>query len=251
MRQARYIIYALAVCAALAVYVRSKRPPEREIPLGANFPVEEEIHLEREIVLIDDAPGHGKTIATVSDHVRARFGLPTRIEKRTLDASPAYHEDRDQWDAATLVRMWRGVIANGAGRIVIVTGKDTFAEGLNWTTGCAMCGGQVAVVSICRLRNEFWGDPPNEEKLTRRAITIVMHELGHTWGKAAHCTNECVIGGTNSLRDIDGLPTDYCPFCRRLARKAVGTIRETSNAPHETPSGDGRSGTYPPESVSS
>ena len=231
MKRVRYVVYALALCAALAVYAHSRRPPGGEIPLGATFPVGEQIRLDREIVLIDDESGRGELIAKVAEHLSQRFNLPTRVVELTLDAAPAHHEDREQWDVATLVRMWRGAVAGGPGRILVVTGKDTFAEGLNWTTGCATRGGQVAVVSIFRLRNEFWGDPPDGEKLRRRAIKLAMHELGHTWGKGAHCTNECVIGGTNSLGDIDGLPFDYCPSCRELARKAVDAIREGPVSP--------------------
>jgi len=116
--------------------------------LGATFPVGEEIRLEREIVLIDDESGHGELIAKVAEHLSQRFNLPTRVVELTLDASPAYRADREQWDVAILVRMWRGVIA-----------------------------------------------------------------------------------GTNSLRDIDGLPVDYCPSCRELARKAVDAIREGPVSP--------------------
>lgn len=237
------LVGALILCAAAAsiAHVRAK-PTVREIPLGASFAPEDEIALAGDIVIIDEAPEHDWLAPRLEDHLERRFGLPVRIEKRALDASRAYHADRGQWDGPSLARLWSGVVARGQGRIVVLTDKDIFAEGLNWTTGCAMCHGRVALVSICRLRPAFWGRPRDDDLLVRRMTNIAMHELGHTWGKARHCTNRCVLGGANSVAEIDALPLDYCPSCNRLAEEAVAALKAGVSAGHGRPHVSGRTG---------
>ena len=52
-----------------------------------------------------------------------------------------------------------------------------------------------------------------------------MHELGHTWGRGEHCRSHCVLGFSNTVREIDALPDDYCEECNALAERAVTELR--------------------------
>jgi archaemetzincin len=55
--------------------------------------------------------------------------------------------------------------------------------------------------------------------ITRRALTVLAHEIGHIFG-LKHCVfYRCVMGGANDLREIDGAPLHACPVCLRKLQK--------------------------------
>ena len=62
---------------------------------------------------------------------------------------------------------------------------------LSFVYGQAQLEGQVAVVSLARLRPEFHGLLPDAAVLERRAATEAVHELGHTFG-LVHCLDRAL-----------------------------------------------------------
>jgi archaemetzincin len=124
--------------------------------------------------------------------------------------------------------MLRAVIerVRGTGRCVLLTGKDTFGGDLNWSTGIARCNGTTAVVSVCRLDPAFWGDAQNRDLHYKRARKIMLHELGHTFGRLDHCDDwNCAVHGSNSIGEIDRTGENYCARCDAIARTAIAAIR--------------------------
>ncbi|AIU70175.1 archaemetzincin [Thermococcus eurythermalis] len=94
-----------------------------------------------------------------------------------------------------------------------ITELDLYEEGLNFIFGLANPSLKSAVVSVHRLRNEFYGLEPDDELLIERAIKEAMHELGHVFG-LRHCPNpRCVMHFSNSLYDTDVKGPLYCPVC--------------------------------------
>ena len=232
MKRVRYAVYAGSLLLMAVVFTRiALTPHETEVVLGAGLPAGQEVRLDHEIVMVNDAPGDRELLEELADYLGERFAIPVRMVESSLDVTGAYAPDRDQYNVEVLVRLWTASVADDAGRLLVVTDKDTFVERLNWTTGCAMRGGPVAVMSIHRLRPEFWGRPADRDRLFQRAIRIATHELGHTWGKGPHCRNNCDLGSTNSIIDIDNLPTAYCGDCEALARDALRALRPGNEAP--------------------
>ena len=102
-----------------------------------------------------------------------------------------------------------------------ITSVDLYAPGLNFIFGEADPLNGVAVISICRLRQEFYGLPPDEKLLGERILKEAVHELGHTWG-LGHCSDSrCVMFFSNSLLDTDRKSARFCSKCEEKLAKAM------------------------------
>jgi archaemetzincin len=92
---------------------------------------------------------------------------------------------------------------------------DLYVPGLNFVFGEADPGSGVCVISLTRLRQEFYGRAPDEELFLKRAVKEAVHELGHLYG-LPHCTDRrCVMYFSNSLPDTDKKTRRFCERCKK------------------------------------
>jgi archaemetzincin len=105
-------------------------------------------------------------------------------------------------------------------RVLGVVDVDIFAPGLNFVFGEADIAGRRALISLQRLRQEFYGLPRDENLFQERALKEAVHELGHTYG-LEHCpAPTCVMHFSNSLHDTDLKGWKFCPICQsKINRK--------------------------------
>jgi len=74
---------------------------------------------------------------------------------------------------------------------------------------------KVAMVSIRRLQDEYYGLPGNVDKLKERVLKEAIHQLWYTYG-LKRCPNPlCAMFDTHQLLDLDIKRPFLCPRCRR------------------------------------
>jgi len=88
----------------------------------------------------------------------------------------------------------------------------------NFVFGMGSFRRRVAVYSLARFYNSFYGRKDDGESLRRtlrRSAALVTHELGHCFGMH-HCIYYlCNMNGSNSLAESDRQPLHLCPVCLR------------------------------------
>jgi len=200
MNKRLFIRLCLAFPAAIAfTFLIAKGAPNVEriviIPVGAETGVAE-IHFL--VQSLEDTFG-------ASVEFGSRMPLPGR----------AYNARRKQYLSSEILEMINSrVPAPENGRVLAVTNEDLYVPDLNFVFGQADTTTGVAIMSLARLRPEFYGKPPDEPLFHQRAITEAVHELGHTVGLVEHCSDpHCVMHWSNSLADTDIKGYRFCPKC--------------------------------------
>lgn len=146
------------------------------------------------------------------------FHHPVEIAPRLSDVDFAFDPSRDQYASRPILAALLRERSDGVEKILGVTGLDLFVPVLTFVFGEAQLGGHAAVVSCCRLANDFYGMPPDTEILQERLEKEAIHELGHTFG-LLHCPDGlCVMRSSTYVEELDLKDVGFCMDCgSRLA----------------------------------
>jgi len=147
--------------------------------------------------------------------ISAEFQVRCEIVPAALDPDPSFHSGRQQYYSTDLLARMQKHLAPGCWRVLGVTPLDLYIPILTFVFGEAQLEGGCALVSTYRLRQEFYGLPPDPGLLRQRLLKEAIHELGHTLG-LTHCEDyECVMAPSHAVEWIDLKSSHVCRECRR------------------------------------
>jgi len=131
-----------------------------------------------------------------------------------MEIPPLYNSVRRQYNSYDIIKAIKSRCDINIG----ILEEDIYSPGFNFVFGLAeiedekAVGGR-AVVSIHRLKPEFYGFNADKDLLKIRTLKEVMHETGHILG-LNHCPDsKCVMHFSNSIIDTDIKNWMYCPKC--------------------------------------
>jgi archaemetzincin len=163
-----------------------------------------------------------RLLQTVAPALADAFRLPCRITGKRLDPRFAFHNERQQYHSSEILQAMQAYAAEGAWRVLGVTGVDLYIPILTFVFGEAQMGGPCALVSFHRLRQEFYGLPGDPERLVERLAKESVHEVGHTF-ELTHCDDyACAMAPSHAVDWIDLKQVTLCEICQSSALEAVG-----------------------------
>jgi len=148
----------------------------------------------------------------LKDRVGGIFHCPVEVKAGFSDLAQAYNPERKQYLSSKLLASLEK--SERDERVVGIADVDLYVPRLNFVFGEADIVSGTAIISLCRLRPEYYGLAPDESLFLERAAKEIVHELGHTFG-LGHCpNNKCVMHFSNSLADTDLKEAHFCNMCR-------------------------------------
>ncbi|MBN2354481.1 archaemetzincin family Zn-dependent metalloprotease [candidate division KSB1 bacterium] len=151
----------------------------------------------------------------LANAVANEFRWPVVVDEQPFDMQFALDERRKQYNSSQILVALHSVPIGTDDKIIAVTTYDLFIPILTFVFGEAQLDGPTAVVSIFRLRQEFYGLPLDNTLLEKRLIKETIHELGHTFG-LHHCSNyTCVLNASTYVEEIDLKSQHFCDRCRQ------------------------------------
>jgi archaemetzincin len=158
---------------------------------------------------------------TIGKTIESAFDMPHKTIKANIKSESAYDYSREQYNSTFLLSKILEFLPENTLKIIGITDIDLFVPVLTFVFGEAQLNGKAAVVSISRLKNEFYGLPKNENVLIDRIKKEVVHELGHTFG-LFHCKNyECVMSSSMYVENIDLKGSAFCDSCRNILNNNI------------------------------
>ena len=147
------------------------------------------------------------------------------LQDKIILENAEYNGKRGQYNASKILHKIVNYIQKRNNfRILGIIDKDIFTSSLNFVFGLAMSPeGKyheepvVAIISITRLRENFYRRADNNELFELRILKEAIHELGHTFS-LGHCDKFCIMRFSNSLADTDEKPPKFCDSCLKKLR---------------------------------
>lgn len=163
-------------------------------------------------------------LTTISNQLQkayAPFLKEVELEAKIEMPSEAYDPSRDQYRAGPILELLSKRTLPEEEKLLAITSEDLYTPGLNFIFGQAQKPGKMALISLHRLRPEFWGSAEDRELFHARAAKEAVHELGHTLGMG-HCKNEdCVMTFSNRIEQTDGKSSSFCKNCREEVERIL------------------------------
>src|SRR5271166_2386132 len=154
------------------------------------------------------------------------------IVSANLDPAPSYHAERQQYHSSEILQRMQALVGPRDWRLLAVADVDLYIPILKYVFGEAQMGGPCALVSVFRLRQEFYGLDRDDSLLRQRLLKEAVHELGHTLD-LHHCEDyRCAMASSHAVEWIDLRETSLCDVCRAQAQSnaAAAATGVTSRA---------------------
>ncbi len=156
-----------------------------------------------------------RTLYLIQKELEERFNVVIDIGRQQDEPTYAYHKGKNQYHSTKILKRIYKLRLTGYDRVLGIVDVDLYIPDRTFVFGEANTKKKVAIISLTRLRQEFY-DLPNDFVIFKKRIVIeAVHEIGHTFG-LHHCkNNNCVMFLSRTVSDSDQKGPDFCPICKK------------------------------------
>jgi archaemetzincin len=143
------------------------------------------------------------------------------VSDAAISLEGAYNAERKQYYSTKLLERLLAHRDTDDTKLLGVADVDLFMPPLSFVFGEAQFDNPAAVISICRLHQQFYGLPEDPDLLYQRCEKEAIHELGHCFG-LIHCKDyRCVMYLSYAVEDIDLKTNSFCEKCHKLLAERI------------------------------
>jgi len=169
------------------------------------------------IVPVGDFPED--ILSLVKDELE-NLNIKCRIMNKIPIPKESYNQWRKQYNAEVVMNMLSNTsevkFIDKSIPMLLLTDSDLYYSGLNFIFGLEDPTKSCAIVSLARLKPEFYDQKPARGLLEERVVKEVIHEIGHYIG-LDHCSNsKCVMSFSPSAFDVDKKEKEFCENCKLI-----------------------------------
>ncbi|OQX91408.1 MAG: hypothetical protein B6D58_08200 [candidate division Zixibacteria bacterium 4484_95] len=140
-------------------------------------------------------------------NLKPQSGIVSRLPEE------AYNAKLNQYYANPILSKLELLKGSDFEMILALTEEDLYTPNKNFVMGQANSVSHTAIVSIFRIKPEFYGLPEDEQLLRTRLLNVASHETGHMLG-LKNCNNpECQMNEADTVTELDNRPDTFCTNC--------------------------------------
>jgi len=163
-------------------------------------------------------------LESLTTSLKKVYKVPSVIHEPVSLPASSYDPERGQYSSSPILKSLARFKATltQVERVLGVVRVDLFADDLNFVFGEADPKEGVAVISLWRLRPEYYGHAADKALYRQRILKEAVHELGHTYG-LGHCPDPaCVMHFSDRIQDTDKKSVSFCANCesRRMQKQS-------------------------------
>jgi archaemetzincin len=158
-----------------------------------------------------------KQMEVLAESLTTTLQVPCALSPERQNIEFAYDSLRGQYHSTAVLSRMRSLPHRDGTLLLGVTEADLFVPIFTFVFGEAQLGpddATTAIVSLHRLRQEFYGLVPDFALLSARLLKEALHEIGHTLG-LRHCRDyRCVMSSSPAVENIDLKNPQFCAPCK-------------------------------------
>jgi len=163
-------------------------------------------------------------IKHISDSIEQELGLPVKRLKMGIELiKNTFSIKRNQFLASKILKKILHYTPIDCLKALGVIDVDIYTPIFTFIFGQSQFGGRASVISLHRLKQDFYSLPSNRNLLMERITKESLHELGHNFG-LTHCDSpKCVMHFSNNVLKIDRKEKDFCRSCKKYLSVKIGS----------------------------